>query len=123
MRVGHRQIRRRKTSGMGDKRPSAVGHRAQPVVDVIQWATVKVFGVSLHDMAFGTTTMHINDYPEQLRLARTEALYLCRKHSGLAAATSAGFQPSIPDSYAVRSIERLLHRGTTIGRTAERSGA
>jgi hypothetical protein len=62
--------------------------------------------VSLDDVAFGTTTMHINDYPEQLRLARTEALYLCRKHSGLAAATSAGFQPSIPDSCLHRPVHR-----------------
>src|SRR5260370_41851535 len=86
MRVGRQQIRRDKTSGMGDKRASSVDHRAQSVVDAIQWATAKVFGVSLHDLAFGTTTLHINDYPEQLRLARTAALYLCRKHTGRAAA-------------------------------------
>jgi len=110
MRVGQQQIRRKKTSRMGDKRPSSVDHRAQSVVDAIQWATAKVFGVSLHDLVFGTTTLHINDYPEQLRLARTAALYLCRKHTGLVAATIArAFNRRSPAvAYAVRSIERLL---------------
>ena len=67
---------------MDDKPPSSVDHPARSVVDALQWVTAKVFGVSLHDLAFGTTTLHINDYPQQLRLARTAALYLCRKHTG-----------------------------------------
>src|SRR5260370_38161883 len=110
MRVGRQQIRRNKTSRLGDKRPSSVDHRAQSVVNAIQWASAKVFGVSLHDLAFGTTTLHINDYPEQLRLARTAALYLCRKHTGLtSSAIARAFNRRSPAvAYAVRSIERLL---------------
>jgi chromosomal replication initiation ATPase DnaA len=117
MRVGRQQVRRNETSRMGDKRPSSVDHRAQSVVDAIQLATAKVFGVSLHDLAFGTTTLHINDYPEQLRLARTAALYLCRKHTTLAAATIAGaFNRRSPAvGYAVRSIERLLTEEPRLG--------
>ena len=117
MRVGRQQIRRNKTSRVGDKQASSVDHHGQSVVDAIQWATAKVFGVSLHDLAFGTTTLHINDYPEQLRLARTAALYLCRKHTGLAAATIArAFNRRSPAvAYAVRSIERLLTEEPRLG--------
>ena len=79
--------------------------------------TAKVFGVSLHDLVFGTTTLHINDYPEQLRLARTAALYLCRKHTGLAAVTIArAFNRRSPAvAYAVRSMERLLTEEPRLG--------
>jgi hypothetical protein len=117
MRVGQQQIGRNKTSRRGDKRPSSVDHRAQSVVDAIQWATAKVFAVSLHDLVFGTTTLHINDYPQQLRLARTAALHLCRKHTRLAAATIArAFNRRSPAvAYAVRSIERLLTEEPRLG--------
>jgi chromosomal replication initiation ATPase DnaA len=117
MRVGRQPSRGNKTSLVDDKRPSSVDHRARSVVDAIQWATAKVFGVSLHDLVFGTTTLHINDYPEQLRLARTAALYLCRKHTGLAAATIArAFNRRSPAvAYAVRSIERLLTEEPRLG--------
>jgi chromosomal replication initiation ATPase DnaA len=117
MRVGGQQIRRNKTSRVGDKRPSSVDHDGQSVVDAIQWATARVFRVSLHDLVFGTTTLHINDYPEQLRLARTAALHLCHKHSGLAAVTIArAFNRRSPAvAYAVRSIERLLTEEPRLG--------
>jgi chromosomal replication initiation ATPase DnaA len=94
----------------GDKRLSSVDNRGQSVVDAIQWTTAKVFGVSLHDLAFGTSTLHINDYPQQLQLARTAGLYLCRKHTKLAAGTIArAFNRRTPAvAYAVRSIGRLL---------------
>ncbi len=117
MLVGRQQIRRNKRSPVGDKRPYSIDHRARSVVDAIQWATAKVFRVSLHDLVFGTTTLHINDYPEQLRLARTAALYLCRKHTGLAAATIArAFNRRAPAvAYAVRSIERLLTEEPRLG--------
>ena len=102
---------------MGEKRPSSVDHHGQSVVDAIQWATAKVFRVSLHDLVFGTTTLHINDYPEQLRLARTAALYLCRKHAGLAAATIARVfsrrSPAV--AYAVSSIKHLLTEEPRLG--------
>ncbi len=96
---------------------SSIDHGAESVVNAIQWTTAKVFGVSLHDLAFGTTTLHINDYPQQLRLARTAALYLCRKHTGLAAATIArSFNRRSPAvAYAVRSIERLLVEEPILG--------
>jgi chromosomal replication initiation ATPase DnaA len=117
MRVGRQQIRRNKTSRVGDKQLSSVDHDGQSVVDAIQWATAKVFRVSLHDLVFGTTTLHINDYPEQLRLARAAAFYLCRKHAGLAAATIArAFNRRSPAvAYAVRSIERLLTEEPRLG--------
>ncbi len=95
----------------------AAPYHGQSVVDAIQWATAKVFRVSLHDLVFGTTTLHINDYPEQLRLARAAAFYLCRKHAGLAAATIArAFNRRSPAvAYAVRSIERLLTEEPRLG--------
>jgi len=110
MRVGRRQIRRDKPSRVGGKRTSPIDHRAQTLVDAIQRATAKVFAVDLHDLVFGTTTLHINDYPQQLRLARTAALYLCRRHTGLAVGTIArAFNRRSPAvAYAVRAIERLL---------------
>jgi chromosomal replication initiation ATPase DnaA len=96
---------------------SSVDHRAESVVNAIQWTTAKVFGVSLHDLVFGTTTLHINDYPQQLRLACRAAIYLCRKHTGLAPATIArSFNRRSPAvGYAVRSIERLLAEEPVLG--------
>lgn len=107
----------------GDKRlnmkrqQSSVDHHAATVVNAIQWATAKVFRVSLHDLAFGTTTLHINDYPRQLRLACTAGLYLCRKHTGLAAAAIARSFNRRPPAVAsaVRSIERLLAEEPILG--------
>jgi len=117
MRVDRQPSQGNKTSLVDDKPPCSVDHRARSVVDAIQWATAKVFAVSLHDLAFGTTTLHINDYPQQLRLARTAALYLCRKHTGLAAATIArAFNRRSPAvAYAVRSIERLFTEEPRLG--------
>jgi chromosomal replication initiation ATPase DnaA len=73
--------------------------------------------VSLHDLAFGTSTLHINDYPQQLRLARTAGLYLCHKHTELAARTMArAFNRRTPAvAYAVRSIRRLLTEEPRLG--------
>ena len=89
---------------------SSVDHRGASVVNAIQWATAKVFRVSLHDLAFGTTTLHTTDYPQQLRLACAAGLYLCRKHTGLSAGTIARSFNRRPPAVAsaVRSIERLL---------------
>jgi hypothetical protein len=58
-----------------------------------------------------------NDYPQQLRLACTAALYLCRKHTGIAAATIArSFNRRHPTvAYAMRSIERLLAEELILG--------
>ncbi len=96
---------------------SSVEHPAESVVDAIQWTTAKVFRVSLYDLVFGTSTLHINDYPQQLRLARTAAIYLCRKHTGLTAAIIArSFNRRSPAvSYSVRSIERLLAEEPGLG--------
>jgi chromosomal replication initiation ATPase DnaA len=96
---------------------SSVDHRAESIVNAIQWAAAKVFRVSLHDLAFGTTTLHINDYPQQLRLACTAGLYLCRKHTGLSAATIARSFNRRPPAVAsaVRSIERLLAEEPILG--------
>jgi chromosomal replication initiation ATPase DnaA len=117
MRISRQPIGRNRTSRVDDKRPSSVDQRVQSVVDAIQWATAKVFGVSLHDLAFGTTTLHINDYPQQLRLARTAGLYLCRKHTELAAGIIArAFNRRTPAvAYAVRSIGRLLTEEPRLG--------
>ena len=117
VRVDSQQIRRDKPSRVGGKRTSSIDHRAQSLVDAIQWATAKVFAVSLHDLVFGTSTLHINDYPQQLRLARTAALYLCRRHTRLAAGTIARAfnRRSAAVAYAVRSIERLLTEEPQLG--------
>ena len=117
MRGGQQPTPRNKTSREGDKRLSSVDHRGQSVVDAIQWTTAKVFGVSLHDLAFGTSTLHINDYPQQLRLARMAGLYLCRKHTELAGGIIArAFNRRTPAvAYAVRSIGRLITEEPRLG--------
>jgi hypothetical protein len=95
---------------MKEQQPSFERRAAASVVNAIQWATAKVFRVSLHDLAFGTITLRTADYPQQLRLACTAGLYLCRKHTELAAATIARSFNRRPQAVgpAVRSIERLL---------------
>ena len=96
---------------------SSVERRAASIVNAIQWATAKVFRVSLHDLAFGTTTLHTTDYPQQLRLACTAGLYLCRKHTGLRpAAIARSFNRRPPAvASAVRAIERLLVEESMLG--------
>jgi hypothetical protein len=55
--------------------------------------------------------------PPATPVPRTAALYLCRKHTGLAAATIArAFNRRSPAvAYAVRSIERLLTEEPRLG--------
>jgi hypothetical protein len=72
---------------------------------------------SLHDLAFGTITLHTTDYPQQLRLACAAGLYLCRKHTGLSAGTIARSFNRRPPAVAsaVRLIERLLAEEPILG--------
>jgi chromosomal replication initiation ATPase DnaA len=101
---------------MKEQKPS-VGLSAEPGVDAIQWTVARLFEVSLHDLIFGSTTLKINDYPRQLALARTAALYLCRKRTGLGTTVIGRAFNRGPSavSYAVRSIERLLTEEPALG--------
>jgi chromosomal replication initiation ATPase DnaA len=116
MRMSRQSIRNR-SSRVDDIRPSSVDQPAQSAIDAIQWAIAKIFRVSLHDLIFGTTTLQINDYPKQLRLARMAGLYLCRKRTELASTTIARAfnRRSSALRYAVRSIEGLLREEPRLG--------
>jgi len=96
---------------------SSVDQRVASVVNAIHWAAAKVFRVSLHDLAFGTTTLHTTDFPQQLRLACVAGLYLCRKHTGLAEATIARSFNRRPQAVAsaARVIERPLAEEPILG--------
>jgi chromosomal replication initiation ATPase DnaA len=101
---------------MNEEKPS-IGSSAEPNVDAIQWTVARLFEVSLHDLIFGSTTLKINDYPRQLALARTAALYLCRKRTGLSPTVIGRAFNRGPSAvgYAVRTIERLLTEEPALG--------
>jgi chromosomal replication initiation ATPase DnaA len=93
----------------GSSAPSA--NTEAPSIEAIQQAVAEAFQTSLEDLS-ARPRLQINDYPEQVRRARTAALYLCRElteHSAAHIAERFGRKPAVVRR-AVEAVRQIIDR-------------
>jgi len=92
-------------------RPSAPSANTEaPSIEAIQQAVAEAFQTSLEDLSARRPRLQINDYPEQVRRARTAALYLCRElteHSAAHIAERFGRKPAVVRR-AVEAVRQMI---------------
>jgi chromosomal replication initiation ATPase DnaA len=92
----------------GSSAPNA--NTEAPSIEAIQQAVAEAFRTSLEDLSARRPRLQINDYPEQVRRARTAALYLCRElteHSAAHIAERFGRKPAVVRR-AVEAVRQII---------------
>ena len=88
--------------------PEAGAH--VPSIEAIQQAVAAAFRISVKDLVGGRPKLQINNYPDDVRMARKAALYLCCKLTEDSAARIAERfgrkRPAV--RHAIRAVEQLV---------------